>query len=258
MIFLLSPAKTLDFTTPPGTVRHSQPDFLKESGKLVKLLRPLGPDGLASLMGISDQLATLNAGRYHQWKTPFSPANAKQAVLAFNGDAYGGLGAASLDETDLAFAQDRLRILSGLYGLLRPLDLIQPYRLEMSIRLGNSRGADLYAFWYGILTRALNALLAADAGKGRPVLVNLASAEYFKAIDAGAIQARILTPVFQDWSAGAYKVISFHAKRARGLMVRYALQGRLKAPAGLKLFAAEGYAFDEAASSADRWVFRRG
>ncbi len=207
-------------------------------------------------MGSSGDLAALNAGRFAQWQPPCTPGNARQAAFAFAGDAYGGLDAASLGAADLAFAQDHLRILSGLYGLLRPLDLIQAYRLEMRIPLDNPRGRDLYAFWGDRLTRAVNQLLR--AGPGAPVLVNLASGEYFKALDAGALAGRIVTPVFQDLKPGGYKVVSFHAKRARGLMARYAIRKRAEDPEVLKRFREEGYAFDRKASEADRWVFRRG
>jgi cytoplasmic iron level regulating protein YaaA (DUF328/UPF0246 family) len=255
MILVLSPAKTQDFATPPHIEACSQPALLQESAKLVKRLRALTIDQLAGLMGISDNLAALNAGRFAQWRPPFTPANAKQAVLAFTGDAYQGLDPAGLDAGDLAFAQDHLRILSGLYGCLRPLDLIQPYRLEMGTRLANPRGAELYAFWGDRLAGVLNQALAADPGA--PVLVNLASAAYFKAVDTGACAGRILTPVFEDFQNGAYRVVGFHAKRARGMMCRFAIQRRLADPEGLKAFRAGGYAFAAKASSADRWVFRR-
>ena len=252
MILVISPAKTLDFATPPHTGVFTQPDFLTESARLVKLLRALDVDQVAALMGISDELAALNAGRFRQWKTPFGPDNAKQAVLAFNGDVYAGLDAPGLGQGDLDFAQDHLRILSGLYGCLRPLDLIQPYRLEMKTRLANARGRDLYAFWGDRLTRAANAMLA-----GHPVLVNLASAEYFKALDPKALAGRIITPVFEDWSHGEYQVVWVKAKRARGLMCRYAIRKRLEQPERLQGFKEEGYRFDRKASEGDRWVFRR-
>jgi hypothetical protein len=255
MILVISPAKTLDFTTPPHTGVFTQPDFLTESASLVKLLRGLDIDELAGLMAISGDLAALNAGRFRQWKRPFTPDNAKQAVLAFNGDVYGGLDAAGLGQGDLDFAQDHLRILSGLYGCLRPLDLIRPYRLEMKTRLANARGGDLYAFWGDRLTRAVNRLLG--QGPEAPVLVNLASAEYFKALDAKAVAGRIITPVFEDWSGGAYKVVGFFAKRARGLMCRHMIRKRLEEPERLQAFKDEGYRFDRQASEGDRWVFRR-
>lgn len=254
-VFLLSPAKTLDFETKAHVAAHTQPRHLKEARALIKLVKPLDPEAVAWLLGISPDLAALNAGRYRQWRTPFTPANAKQAALAFDGDVYGGLDAPGLGEADLAYAQDHLRILSGLYGLLRPLDLIQAYRLEMGTRLANPRGRDLYAFWKGTLTAALARDLA--QGQGEPVLVNLASEEYFKAVDPAGLGARVITPVFQDWKGGDYKVISFFAKRARGLMARYGIVKRVAEPEALKGFRAEGYAFDRKASSGDRWVFRR-
>jgi cytoplasmic iron level regulating protein YaaA (DUF328/UPF0246 family) len=255
MILVISPAKTLDFTTPAHTAVFTQPDFLAESASLVKLLRGMGIDELAGLMGISGDLAALNVGRFQQWKRPFTPDNAKQAVLAFNGDVYAGLDAAGLGQGDLDFAQDHLRILSGLYGCLRPLDLIRPYRLEMKIRLANARGQDLYAFWGDRLTRAVNRLL--ERGPAAPALVNLASAEYFKALDPEAVAGRIITPVFEDWSRGAYRVVGLYAKRARGLMCRYAIRERLEAPERLQAFKEEGYRFERKASEGDRWVFRR-
>jgi cytoplasmic iron level regulating protein YaaA (DUF328/UPF0246 family) len=253
MILVISPAKTLDFTTPPHTGVFTQPDFLTESARLVKLLRELSVPQLAGLMGISEDLAALNVGRFQQWRRPFTPDNAKQAVLAFNGDVYGGLDAAGLGQADLDFAQDHLRILSGLYGCLRPLDLIRPYRLEMKTRLANARGVDLYGFWGDRLTRAVNRLLTQGTG----VLVNLASAEYFKALDPKAVAGRIITPVFEDWNRDDYRVMGFFAKRARGLMCRYAIRERLDRPEPLQGFKAEGYRFDPKASSDDRWVFRR-
>ena len=256
MILVISPAKTLDFATPPHTPVFTQPDFLAESARLIKLLRGLSIDQVAGLMGISDPLAALNAGRFSQWRRPFTPDNAKQAVLAFNGDVYVGLDAPGLGQGDLDFAQDHLRILSGLYGCLRPLDLIRPYRLEMKTRLANARGADLYAFWGDRITLALNRLLG--QGPGAPALVNLASAEYFKAVDPKAVAGRIITPVFEDFSGGAFKVVGFHAKRARGLMCRYAIRKRLEEPERLQGFREEGYRFERKASDGDRWVFRRG
>jgi cytoplasmic iron level regulating protein YaaA (DUF328/UPF0246 family) len=253
MILVLSPAKTQDFATPPHTGVFTQPDFLGESARLVQLLRKLSLDELAALMAISDALAALNAGRFQAWKRPFTLGQAKQAVLAFAGDVYGGLDAAGLDQGDLDFAQDHLRILSGLYGCLRPLDLILPYRLEMKIRLANPRGKDLYAFWGDRITRSLNGLLERGSG----VVVNLASAEYFKAVDPKALAGRVITPWFEDWSHGEYRVVGLFAKRARGLMCRYAIRKRLEEPSRLQGFKAEGYRFDRKASTEDRWVFRR-
>lgn len=254
MLIVLSPAKTLDFESPLTTKTATQPDFLDESQQLVDQLRRLSPAELSRLMGISDPLAVLNAERYATWARPFTPANARPAVLAFNGDVYEGLAAPSLSAADLKFAQTHLRILSGLYGLLRPLDLIQPYRLEMGIPLLNARGKNLYAFWGERLTEALNAaasVVRADA------LVNLASEEYFKAVVPKKLTVPVIQPVFEDWSSGKYKVVSFYAKRARGLMARLAVTERLSAASGLKDFSAEGYRFDPEVSDDRRWVFRR-
>lgn len=258
MLFVISPAKALDYDTPPTTDRHSQPDFLDQAEQLIGILRELAPQDVAKLMSLSDQLATLNVARYAAWSRPFDTANAKQAVLAFNGDVYEGLDAASLGDEDLSWAQDHLRILSGLYGVLRPLDLMQAYRLEMGSRLANPRGRNLYAWWGSRITEALRATLAAQRESGElPVLVNLASEEYFKSVQADRLGARVVTPVFEDWKGGRYKIISFYAKRARGLMCRHAIRHRAMDVEALKDFDAEGYAFVEAASDDDTLVFRR-
>ena len=254
MIFVLSPAKSLDFETPPALASFSQPEFLDRARPLMHCLRELAPHQLAELMGISDKLSVLNAGRNAEWATPFTPDNAKQAVLAFDGDVYDGLAAPAMSPDDLAFAQDHLRILSGLYGLLKPLDLIQPYRLEMGTRLGNPAGRDLYAYWGDSLARALNAQLDEDA---EPALVNLASEEYFKAVDARRIRHKLIHPVFEDWKNGRYKIISFYAKRARGLMARYAITRRLDDPEALKDFDLDGYAYVPEVSDDSTWMFRR-
>jgi cytoplasmic iron level regulating protein YaaA (DUF328/UPF0246 family) len=258
MLFVISPAKALDFETPPTTTRHTQPDFLDEAEALIDVLREFSPQQVAELMGLSDQLATLNVARYASWSRPFDPANAKQAVLAFNGDVYEGLAAASLSEDELGWAQDHLRILSGLYGVLRPLDLMQPYRLEMGTRLATARGRNLYAWWGDTITTALRRVLDAQREAGEPpVLVNLASEEYFKAVKADKLGARVITPVFEDWKGGRYRIISFYAKRARGLMCRYAITNRVADVDALKDFAVEDYAFAAEVSSDDRLVFRR-
>jgi cytoplasmic iron level regulating protein YaaA (DUF328/UPF0246 family) len=217
------------------------------------LLRALDLPELAGLMAMSDDLAALTAGRCRAWRPPFTPDNARPALLAYAGDTYAALEAATLDAGDLAFAQDHLRILSGLYGLLRPLDLIQPYRLEMGARLANPEGPDLYAFWRAPLTRAVARALA---GAGGP-LVNLASGEYFSALDAGALPGRVVTPVFEEPARGGYRVQAVHAKRARGRMVRFAVRNRLDRAEDLLAFDDLGYGFDDAASGPDRWVFRR-
>ncbi|WP_151635002.1 peroxide stress protein YaaA [Noviherbaspirillum aerium] len=254
MLLVISPAKSLDYETPSTTKVHTLPDFLDHSAELIETLRPLSPAQLSSLMDISDALAVLNVTRYATWSPEFSPKNAKQAVLAFNGDVYEGLDAASLTEKQIAYLQSRLRILSGLYGVLRPLDLMQPYRLEMGTSLANPRGRNLYAFWGNLVTEALNAQLAANRSD---VLVNLASDEYFKAVKPKQLDARVIYPVFEDWKNGKYKVISFFAKRARGLMARYAAIKGITQAEKLKQFNLDGYAHDPAASDDNHWVFRR-
>lgn len=254
MLSVISPAKSLDFETPATTARHSQPDFLDRSHELIEILRDYSPQRLSELMGISDKLAGLNAARYAEWHTPFTPDNAKAAAQAFKGDVYVGLAADTFSDDDNAFAQDHLRILSGLYGLLRPLDLIQPYRLEMGTRLENHAGRDLYAFWRETLTAELDRAVAAS---GSPVLVNLASNEYFKAIDPKRLSARVITPVFKDEKNGKFKIISFYAKKARGLMAAWMIRQRLNAPDGLKAFDVAGYRFSDAMSDGDTLVFTR-
>ncbi|RZI42257.1 peroxide stress protein YaaA [Herbaspirillum sp. HC18] len=254
MLIVLSPAKTLDYDTPSTTEEHTFPDFIEHAAELIGALLPLSPADLSNLMGISDTLAVLNVTRYAAWSRRFTKENTKQAILAFNGDVYEGLEAASLSNKQLGYAQSHIRILSGLYGVLRPLDLMQPYRLEMGTRLANARGKDLYAFWGSLVTDSLNKAIAAHRTK---VLVNLASEEYFKAVKPKELEADVITPVFEDWRGGRYKVISFYAKRARGLMARYAAQKGIVQPEKLKAFDAEGYAFDEKASGERTWVFRR-
>jgi hypothetical protein len=258
MILVISPAKALDYETPPTTATFTQPDFLDHSAELIDVLREKSPAQIAELMSLSDPLATLNVARYASWSRPFAPDNAKQALLAFNGDVYEGLDAKSLTEADLAWAQDHLRILSGLYGVLRPLDLMQAYRLEMGTRLTNPRGKNLYEFWGERITDELNCLLAGEEDAGRErVLVNLASDEYFKSVKPKKLKGRIVTPVFEDWKGGRYKIISFYAKRARGLMSRHVIRNRIDEVGALQGFDAEGYAFAADASDADTLVFRR-
>ena len=256
MLMVISPAKTLDYESPAATPVFTQPEHLKESRRLIARLRKLDAPQVSNLMTLSDKLAALNVARYAQWKPPFTPHNAKQALLAFAGDVYDGVAAEDFSEREFEYVQARLRILSGLYGVLRPLDLMQPYRLEMGTRLATERGSDLYAFWGSQVTSALNRLLATDKV---PVLINLASEEYFGVVQPQEIKARIVTPVFEDWNAttGKFKIISFHAKKARGMMVRYASKHRLTNVEKLKQFDAAGYVYTARASSADRWVFRR-
>jgi len=255
MIIVLSPAKSLDYETPAHICKHTLPDFVDDAAELIGGLRQLSPQQIATLMSISDPLAQLNFQRYVDWSPTFSRSNAKQAVLAFNGDVYEGFAAKSLSAGDLDFAQNHVRVLSGLYGLLRPLDLLQPYRLEMGTKFPNARGKDLYAFWGERITAALNEQLQRQ--RGARVLVNCASTEYFKSVRPRRLDARVVTPVFEDWKGGRYKIISFHAKRARGLMARFAVENRIDSPEQLKDFSAEGYAFDAAASNDATFVFRR-
>lgn len=254
MLIVLSPAKTLDYDTPLTTDEHTLPDFIEDSAELVGGLKQLSPADLSNLMGISDALAVLNVTRFAEWSKKFTKKNARQAILAFNGDVYEGFDAGSLTAKQLAYTQSHVRILSGLYGVLRPLDLMQPYRLEMGTRFVNARGKDLYAFWGGQVTEALNKALAAHK---RKVLVNLASEEYFKVVRPKLLDAEVITPVFEDWKGGRYKVISFHAKRARGMMARFAAAKGITQVEKLKEFEVEGYAYDERVSTENHWVFRR-
>lgn len=254
MLSVISPAKSLDFETPATTARYTQPDYLDRSQALIDILSDYSPQRLSELMGISDKLAGLNAARFAEWQPPFSPENAKPAAQAFQGDVYQGLAADTFSDADNAFAQEHLRILSGLYGLLRPLDLIQAYRLEMGTKLENPAGKDLYAFWKPLLTEELD---RAVAESGTPVLVNLASNEYFKAIDTKRLTARVITPVFKDEKNGKLKIISFYAKKARGLMAAWIIRQRLDEPDGLKDFNVAGYRFNETLSEGDTLVFTR-
>lgn len=254
MLFLLSPAKSLDYDTPAGDVPHTQPLFTKHSAELITILRQKSPQEIAELMDLSDALSGLNVARYQAWSPKFTAKNSKQAVLAFNGDVYEGLDAKTLKAEDLAWAQEHVCILSGLYGVLRPLDWMQPYRLEMGTALENPKGRNLYKFWGSQIADYLN---ERQQGEKHTVVVNLASQEYFKAVDTKALQARVIECVFEDWKGGKYKIISFLAKRARGLMARYAATKHLTTPKQLEKFNLEGYAYDAAASEPDRLVFRR-
>lgn len=254
MRIVISPAKTLDFETPPQTDSVTQPQFLTHSQTLITQLRDYTPSQIRQLMGVSEKIASLNAERYQTWQTPFDLSNAKQAVLAFKGDVYQGLAAQTLNEDELQFAQTHLRILSGLYGLLRPLDLMQPYRLEMGTKLANARGENLYDFWGDLLTEQLNDELADE---DEPVLLNLASNEYFNAIKKKALNARIISPVFKDYKNGKYKIISFYAKKARGLMVAFVIKNRLADATQLTEFDYDGYAYSAELSKPDVPVFLR-
>jgi cytoplasmic iron level regulating protein YaaA (DUF328/UPF0246 family) len=252
MLIVLSPAKSLDLDSPPITDTLTTPRFIDRASELIKVLKPYSPAQVGELMRISDPLAVLNVTRYGDWHPDH--ARARQAVMSFDGDVYGGLEARTLDAGQLAWVQERVRILSGLYGLLRPLDGMHPYRLEMGTRLANPRGKDLYAFWGDTVTAALNQdLRAANAG----ALVNLASEEYFKSVRPKLLEVPVIVPVFEDWKNGKYKIISYFAKRARGMMARYAALNGVTDPQQLKEFDEAGYGFDSEASTESKWVFRR-
>ena len=254
MLTLISPAKTLDFDTPPHTRKTTQPLFLEQSEALVNDARDMSPDDIRKLMGVSENIAELNHERFMNWGTPFTLKNAKQSILAFKGDVYTGLEAETLSAKELAFAQKHLAILSGLYGVLRPLDLMQPYRLEMGLKFANSGGKNLYEFWGDSINDAVAGLLKKS---GSDVLVNLASNEYFKSVRAKGLEADIVTPVFKDKKNGKYRVISFFAKKARGQMARFIIDNELNEPEGLKKFRVDGYRYNKGESGARELVFTR-
>ena len=254
MLFLLSPAKSLDYDSPLLGQPHTAPLFVKQSKALIDVLRDYTPAQISELMDLSDALSGLNVARYKAWSSRATPKNARQAALAFDGDVYGGLDAKTLSPEDLAWAQDHVCILSGLYGVLRPLDLMQPYRLEMGTRLPTPQGKDLYQYWGSQISEYLNTRLRKDIS---PVVINLASTEYYRAVNTKALKAGVVECVFQEHKAGQYKVISFFAKRARGLMARYATTQRLTTPDQLRAFDLEGYRWTAAESTPQRLVFRR-
>jgi len=254
MLMVISPAKTLDFETPPSTTRFTQPQYLDHSQELITQLRELTPAQIGELMHLSDKLSGLNAARFGSWNPAFTPENAKQALLAFKGDVYTGLQAETLSEKELSYAQDHMRMLSGLYGLLRPLDLMQPYRLEMGTKLANARGKDLYAFWGTRISEWLNEALAEQ---GDDLLLNLASTEYFSAVKRSALKARIIDTEFKDWKNGQYKIISFYAKKARGMMSRFVISEQINTPDALKQFDVNGYRYSSELSSDTKLVFLR-
>lgn len=254
MLTLLSPAKTLDFDTPPITKKFTRPMFLEQSADLVDVLKQYSPDELGQLMKLSPKLADLNVERFQQWQLPFTAANAKAAVLAFKGDVYTGLDAESLSEEQLEFAQQHVRILSGLYGVLKPLDLIQPYRLEMGTKLANPKGKNLYEYWGNSITDALNKEVEQS---GSNCIVNLASNEYFSAVNTKSLNADLITPVFKDEKNGQYKIISFYAKKARGKMTRWLLENTLNSAEKLAEFNVAGYRFSEEDSKKNNPVFKR-
>ena len=254
MFFDLSSAKNLNEKAPAPVKEITQPDLLAEAEILMRQLRELAPQQIAELMHVSDKIALLNAERNAEWHTPFTPDNAKQAVFMFNGDVYEGIAADTLKPEQIQYLQQHVRLLSGLYGVLRPLDLMQPYRLEMGTAFANTRGKNLYEFWGDIITDLLNDTLAQA---GSDILINLASQEYFKSVNTKKLKARLIIPVFKDEKNGKYKIISFYAKRARGLMVRYAAEHNITDPEMLKNFDYEGYSFNAAASNESEWVFMR-
>ncbi len=254
MLLVVSPAKKLDLESKPVTAMFTQPDLLAHSQLLIEDCVKLSPTEIASLMKLSDKLAGLNAARFGQWITPFTTENARQAIISFNGDVYAGLDAGSFSDVDLDFAQQRVRILSGLYGLLRPLDLMQAYRLEMGCKLKNVRGDNLYQFWGDIITEELNKTLAT---LDDDILINLASNEYFKAVKTKSLNAQVITPVFKDWKNGQFKIISFYAKKARGLMARYIIINQITQVEQIKQFDLAGYQYDSSQSDTKHWVFTR-
>lgn len=252
MLIVLSPAKSLDLDSPSTTTQHSTPEFIDRAAELIKVLRTYSPARISELMSLSDALSMLNVSRYAHWHPDHD--GARQAIMSFNGDVYAGLDARTLDPQALDYAQRQVRILSGLYGLLRPLDRMHPYRLEMGTRLQNPRGKDLYAFWGTTITEALNRQVAETGAKA---LVNLASEEYFKSVKPKQLSVPVIVPVFEDWKNGKYKIISFFAKRARGMMARHAAANGIQDPEQLKEFAVDGYAFEPSVSGEREWVFRR-
>lgn len=254
MLAIISPAKNLNFKPQNVTKEYSQADFLKDANVLIKKLRKLKQEDISKLMEVNPKIAQLNYERYIQWGLPFTPENSKQAVLLFNGEVYNGLKAETLSEKDLLYAQEHLRILSGLYGVLRPLDLMQPYRLEMGRPLETKKAKNLYEFWGLKITKAINMELEKQKEK---VLLNLASNEYFKSIKKDKIKARIITPVFKELKGDRYKVIVVYAKKARGLMARYMIKNRIEEAEQLKHFDEEGYFYNEQLSSENEWVFTR-
>ncbi|EAS42318.1 peroxide stress protein YaaA [Photobacterium profundum] len=254
MLIVVSPAKTLDYDSPLATQTYTLPELTDHSSELMEVCRELTPMDIASLMKVSDKIAGLNAARFAEWQPEFTTENARQAILAFKGDVYTGLAAETMTEEDFAYTQQHLRMLSGLYGLLRPLDLMQPYRLEMGTKLANPRGDNLYQFWGSVITEKLNVALAEQ---GDNILINLASNEYFKSVKPKSLDALLITPVFKDCKNGNYKVISFYAKKARGMMARYIIDNRIKSVDELKQFDVAGYYFVPAESTSKEFIFKR-
>ena len=254
MLIVISPAKTLDYESLPETKKFTLPDYLEQSQQLIKYLREYSPQDISQLMNVSSKIADLNFDRYKSWRKKFTPDNAKQAILAFKGDVYSGLDASSFSASDFKFAQQHLRVLSGLYGLLRPLDLMQPYRLEMGARLATKQGKNLYDFWGEQITEGLNQQLKVIKSG---YLINLASNEYFKSVKPKLLNADIITPEFKDYKNGSYKMLGIYAKKARGSMSRFIIQNSLNQPDDIKEFNHDGYKFNKKLSKDNKWVFTR-
>jgi cytoplasmic iron level regulating protein YaaA (DUF328/UPF0246 family) len=252
MLMVVSPAKTLDYESELPIQESTQPEMLEESQQLIDQLKKLTPADVASLMKLSDKLADLNVNRFAHWKQPFNADNARPAIYAFKGDVYTGLDAYSFNKKQMTFAQKHLRILSGLYGLLKPLDLMQPYRLEMGTKFANKKGANLYEFWGDTITNKLN-----DNLKKGEVILNLASNEYFKSVKTKSLKGEVVTPVFKDQKNGNYKIISFYAKKARGMMAAYVINNQINDAEAIKQFDVAGYRFSEIQSKNNEWVFLR-
>jgi hypothetical protein len=254
MLMVISPAKTLDYESPLATTKNSQPRFLDQSQQLINQLQKLAPHDISNLMSVSDKIGTLNYDRFQAFQQPFDSSNARAAVLAFKGDVYTGMQAETFSAAEFTFAQKHLRILSGLYGLLRPLDLMQAYRLEMGTKFANQSGKDLYQFWDNKITDLLNQDIK---DSGNKVLVNLASNEYFKSVQLKQLDADMVTPVFKDYKNGKYKIISFYAKKARGMMAAYIINNKINKAEDIKGFNIEGYRFNSDMTAGSDWVFTR-
>jgi hypothetical protein len=254
MLMVISPAKTLDFDSPLATSKNSQPRLIDQSQQLINELQKLAPHDISTLMSVSDKIGTLNFDRFQAWQQPFNEDNARAAVLAFKGDVYTGMQAETFQASDFNFAQKHLRILSGLYGLLRPLDLMQAYRLEMGTKFVNKNGKNLYQFWDNKITTILNEDIK-DSGSKE--LVNLASNEYFKSVQLKYLDSEVITPIFKDFKNGKYKIISFYAKKARGMMAAYIIKNKIKNAEDIKSFNIDGYRFDNDMTRDNNWVFTR-
>ena len=255
MIVLMNSSKTLDFDPTVKISKHTIPQFLKDSEILVEKLRKFSESSFSKLMGVGEKLSKLNVARYANWQTAATPASARQALLAFKGDIYSGIETANYDTKDFDFAQKHVRILSGLYGILRPLDLIQPYRLEMNTKLPTDSGKNLYSFWGDRITASLKVLLKQEKSG---VIVNLCSAEYFKAIKSNDLEANVITPIFKEFRDGTYRFVTIYGKKARGLMCNYIILNKLKRVEDLKFFDSEGYQYNKKNSSDCQWLFTRG